>query len=91
MTKLLSPAPSLPTFAERVANVEKYLAEAVNDEIDQIPSDCDFHALLACIREQQAALEKCRNYIANTECELGIELDCGVAARAVLTKYEVKP
>jgi hypothetical protein len=82
-----SPAPSLPTFAERVANVEKYLAEEVNDEIDQIPSDMDFHALLACIREQQAALQ----VVLMTDIYGGKVVEAQRAARAVLTKDEVKP
>ncbi len=51
-------APSSRTFAERVAEVERYLAEEVNDEVDQIPSDMSVQALLDCIREQQAALQR---------------------------------
>ena len=49
-------APQAPSFAERVANVERYLSEAVNDSITQTPADGDFAALLDCIREQQGAL-----------------------------------
>ena len=32
----------------------------------------------------EAALRKALNYIENTESELGIELECGIEARAVL-------
>ena len=37
-------------------------------------------------RNLRAALERCLNFIDNTECELGMTLECGDIARAALTQ-----
>jgi hypothetical protein len=43
-------------------------------------------ALIAAAPATLKALRGCLNYIENTEAELGIRLDCGNAARAVIAK-----
>ena len=37
-------------------------------------------------RNLRAALERCLNFIDNTECELGMTMECGDIARAALTQ-----
>jgi hypothetical protein len=83
-------APLRRSFTERVAAVEKYLAEAQNDEIDQIPSDLDFQALLDCVRETQAALKTIVDLDDGDSPDLWHfeqEFDAG---RCVLTKYALE-
>ena len=48
-------------------------------------------AAVPMLPEVIGALVKCENYIANTEGELGIELDCGKTSRAILAKLETNP
>lgn len=82
------PAPSLPTFAERFEKLERVMDGGSGAftvlAIGLVPD------LLACIREQQAALaDLLREW--DHQMHGYNEQPCAREVRAVLTKYEVKP
>lgn len=73
------------------------LAPALAAEVLQLRAKNDTNAEMADIwahkldaaeddnRNLRFALERCLNFIENTECELGMTLECGDVARAALT------
>lgn len=66
MTTERKPDASLePSFAERVVEIEREIKDATDDPDWAYCDASDLSALLACIREQQAALEQWDKLIAH--------------------------
>lgn len=77
------------SFAERVANVERYLNEVHNDDVVEIPPDSDFQALLDCILEQRSAIHHLLSvHGPNYGADFGPDTEVGIA-RAILNKWRI--
>lgn len=77
-------ASSQPTFAERVAEIERGFSHPIPAREAEM-----IRALLACIREQQAALEACEkswNYVFT----IHTESQAAERVRAVLARWRIE-
>ena len=77
------PSAGQPAWAEQFPAAARPHVAAILSAAEETGVDA---RLIAAAPEMLEALEKCLNFISNTEGEIGEDLICGNAARAAIAK-----